>query len=284
MLSYIARTFIPTVPNIASGRQPDHVGDTPSRGDKIIVRQDRDIYRLNAAGQKFSFRGRDYTVVQKDGGWVAKENASGYISAFFHGIADRFEGVYETQSLAGFVSHETRLTRLFSKPTYLHFRIDIDGTLWDKSSSQKEIDPQDLNYFKAVIARKGVATPVVVSKNLIDFLKVQQKLGAHVSILSTGATDLDPYTDAPGAVTVKQLLRRNGVELTSAQNKKDLDRISKSRETSTLSMGQKFGVHGQVDKANPHRRNIMIDNEFYHLTNWQHSINAKEFGMGDRLK
>jgi hypothetical protein len=245
----------------------------------------------------------------------AQQSQTG-LSASFWGVVERFENMLSDFSPRSFETNEARLSRLLTTPEQRKFLVDVDSTLWYKGKRSEEFpgvevdkavspgnvpnpeDGIDLNalsdgdqqYISTTVSRNGVATPVLVSVAMLKFLKDQSDLGVPLCITSTGKTD--SHEDAEKhkqAQSLETLFARCGINTNKEdgsfqfQNYKDLKNEFRQshRRFPMIKMFLKYMTKGDVDKNNPNRRHIMIDDQWYHRMGWkQPAINSADLGMG----
>jgi len=244
----------------------------------IRVRRQRDFYKINHAGDRFNFNGRNYVVTAGTKTlWRIREESVHPLYSFFNGIVDRIVDLSLSSRLS-------RLSQIVIPPFYRSFHADLNSTLWYVALKKQDLHPALREHFyEESIVRGQEITTVLVSKDLLAFLGEQYQLGAKISIASTGKTS--PNEKGAGG-TLDNLIARHGVEDQDFgfMAGKDFMRAAESRGLWFQSKPfLKYRILGAWDGD---RHNILIDDCWYQTwAPWFHTINSNEFfGMGSVQK
>ncbi|MCD6027673.1 MAG: hypothetical protein K0R08_2192 [Solimicrobium sp.] len=248
------------------------------------------VWMFNATdGNIFTFRGREYLVVDEKGKLCAVDQMQ-YATQYeaLASITKFFTDLFHAICDFSFSSRETRLSERLMSGQHKHFRVDVDKNLLYRGHTLPDgKDPGDFEKIALYHNTYGV-TSVFVNLRMLEYLKQQEAAGARVSITSTGGwtgptEDLLPALTAELAkpeptmgekYTLSKYLEMQGLKLNNFDNKATLN----EKSSLTIGLFQKYRVLRDTDDEK--RWNIMMDDQWHQLIFFTFSINATYFGMG----
>jgi len=253
----------------------------------LRIKNRRDFYNINRAGDRFTFKARNYTVmVDSNGNWFVEEEKSHPLYSFYCGIMDRIAD-------CSLRSRAARLSEIITPPEQRSFQVDLNSTLWYVGLQLAHLHPDLRQYFCQEHAfRDDQYISVLVSKDLLAFLGQQYRHGAKVSIASTGKTS--NQESGPGG-TIDRLFFAQGFKSQDfgfktfndfrALAKKSCFWIDRPWMHEYQKAFLKYRMLGRMDRTGRHH--ILIDDRWFQVeAPWVNAIYADEFaGMGsvDRL-
>ena len=240
----------------------------------IRIHRQRDYYSVNNVGDRFNVNGRSYVVTANEQNpWHIREESCHPLLAFFNGIVDRVADF----SLR---SREARLAQIVNPPFCRSFHTDLNSTLWYVAISKQDLHPSLREHFyEERIIRGKETTTVLASKDLLEFLGQQYRLGAHINIASTGKTS--PLEKERGG-TLDRLFKLHGIEEQHFGFMAGNDFMKKAQQRGLWLRQKPFLKYRILGAWDRNRHITLIDDCWYQTwAPWFHTIHSSEFfGMG----